>query len=69
MLVCVFSLQESGVYSYGEDQTGAAGQLYLVWQEEETVQRQVSGQAQRRYTKVRVHPDIESQRLRPFYTG
>lgn len=30
-------LQASGVHSDGEDQTGAAGQLYLVWQEEETV--------------------------------
>lgn len=40
-------LQARGVYSDGEDQTGAAGQLYLVWQEEETIQRQVPGQAQR----------------------
>lgn len=42
--MCFF--QARGVYSDGEDQTGTAGQLYLVWQEEETVQRQVPGQAQ-----------------------
>lgn len=29
--------QARGVYSDGEDQTGAAGQLYLVRQEEEAV--------------------------------
>lgn len=36
------------MHSNGEDQTGTAGQLHLVWQEEETVQRQVPGQTQRR---------------------
>ncbi len=40
----------SGMYSHGEDKTGAAGQLYLVWQKEEAVQRQVFGKAQCRYT-------------------
>lgn len=39
-------LQAGCMHSNGEDQTGAAGQLYLVWQEEEAIQRQVSGQAQ-----------------------
>lgn len=47
LFVCLW--QASGLYSHGEDQAGAAGQLYLVWQEEEAVQRQVFGKAQRRY--------------------
>lgn len=46
--------QASGVHSHGEDQAGAAGQLHLVWKEEEAVQRQVFGKTQRRYT---VHSD------------
>lgn len=33
--------QACGLLSNGENQAGAAGQLYLVWQEEETVQRQI----------------------------
>ncbi|KAJ0005445.1 hypothetical protein NQD34_015341 [Periophthalmus magnuspinnatus] len=36
-----------GVYSDGKDQAGTAGQLHLVWQEKETIQRQVFGKAQR----------------------
>ena len=37
LMFFVVSVEACGVHSDGEDQTGAAGQLYLVWQEEETV--------------------------------
>lgn len=50
--MCLCLWQAGGVYSHGEDQAGAAGQLYLVWQEEEAVQRQVFGKAQCRYTTL-----------------
>lgn len=59
--VCVFVrvCQACGMYSHGEDKAGAAGQLYLVWQEEEAVQRQVFGKAQRRYaTHTHTHKII-----------
>lgn len=50
----VYLWQAGGMHSHGEDQAGAAGQLHLVWKEEEAVQRQVFGKTQRRYT---VHSD------------
>lgn len=44
--------QACGVHGHGEDQAGAAGQLHLVRQKEEAVQRQIFGQAQCRYAKI-----------------
>lgn len=48
---CFFSslCQASCLYCHGEDQTGATGQLYVVWKEKKAVQRQIFGKAQCRY--------------------